>query len=376
MSQNLYRVFALVLMAVALMAQEPDPPTFDSTAKLVFVPFNVQRGKFFAADLQPSDVILREDGHPRPFTTFEGPNTPHPLPLELILLFDTTTFPPKAMANISHWNPKADYEFIDGWDERLTGGLLQQNGSAIRMSVYHYSGRQLERLCGATSDPREIGHAFQALLDPIPQGKGELTLLPGSSVRKPMFEAPFMGWLAESIVTTLKDATASPVPARRLLLVFTTGMSGTGENDLRGDYNTIVGPAFAANVPINPVIMNQDKMHVVWDRPGPGGVFTTVDMPEALKNKAGVVGNTGYQNLPWFAAVGARTGGEVFVPHQLDREALAAILKIARDVTLSQYVVGFTPDSAQKPKKHSLGVALTSKSSGRIVGGEKNGILY
>ncbi len=364
------------MLAVALLAQEPGPPTFDSTAKIVLVPFNVQRGKSFVADLQPSDFILREDGHPRPFTTFEGPNTAHPLPLELILLFDTTTFPAKALANPFRWNPKADYEFIGGWDERLTGALLQQNGSDIRMSVYHYAGHQLERLCGATSDPREIGHAFQSLLNPIPQGNGELMLLPGSSIRKPMFDAPFMGWLAESIVSTLKDATASPVAARRLLLVFTTGMSGTGENDLSGEYNTIAGPALTANIPIDPVIMNQYKMNAIANRPGPGGVLATIDIPEGLKFKAGVVGDTGYKNLPWFAAVGGRTGGIVFVPPQLDREALAAILKIARDTTLSQYVVGFTPDATPKPKKHSLSVALTSKSAGKMIGGEKNGVTY
>ena len=80
-------------------------PTFNTNAKLVLVSFNVQRGKYFAADLQPSDFILREDGHPRPFTIFEGPNTEHPLPLEFILLFDTTRVPAK-VNNPFHWDPK------------------------------------------------------------------------------------------------------------------------------------------------------------------------------------------------------------------------------------------------------------------------------
>jgi hypothetical protein len=61
------RIFASVLVAAALFAQEPGGQTFTSNAKLVLIPFNVQRGKYFAADLQPSDVILREDGHPRQF---------------------------------------------------------------------------------------------------------------------------------------------------------------------------------------------------------------------------------------------------------------------------------------------------------------------
>lgn len=77
MSHGFHFVCGSVLLAAALLAQEPGAPVsdakFDSNIKLVLVPFNVQRGKFFAADLQPSDFILREDGHPREFTVFEGP---------------------------------------------------------------------------------------------------------------------------------------------------------------------------------------------------------------------------------------------------------------------------------------------------------------
>ena len=80
--------------------------------------------------------------------------------------------------------------------------------------------------------------------------------------------------------------------------------------------------------------------------------------------------------LPWITKVGELTGGEAFVPRHLDREALAGILGSLRDTLLSQYVVGFVPDAAPKPKKHSLAVALSSKSTGKLVGGEKNGVAY
>ncbi|HXE65281.1 MAG TPA: hypothetical protein VN519_17175 [Bryobacteraceae bacterium] len=375
MSRTLNRVLPPVLLAAALLAQEPVEPAFQANTRLVLVPFNVQRGKDFVADLQPSDFILREDGHPRAFTTFEGPHTKHPLPLELILLFDTTTVPVKVRDPLFHWNPKTDYEFIGDWDERLTGGLLQKNGMDIRLSVYHYAGHQLERLCAATSNPREIGQAFQALLDPIPQGKGELTLLPGDHVRKPMFDAPWQGWMTEAIVTTLKDASASPVAARRVLLFFTAGAGGTNSTGLQNAYSNMAGPALALNTPLDPVMMDQYRMNAIANRPGPGGVLATVDMPEELARRAGYTG-TAYKDLPWVAAVGGMTGGAVFVPPHLDREALAAILKIARDTTLSQYIVGFTPEEAAKAKKHSLEVTLKSKSSGKLVGGEKNGVVY
>src|SRR5580658_4125695 len=106
------RAFAPVLLAATLLAQEPTAPTFNANSKLVLVPFNVQRGKYFAADLQPSDFILREDGHPREFTVFEGPHTANPLPLELVLLFDTTVVPQHPERHIGNWNPKSDYEFV------------------------------------------------------------------------------------------------------------------------------------------------------------------------------------------------------------------------------------------------------------------------
>ncbi len=227
MAYSCPRTCASVLLATALLAQDPAVPTFDSNPKLVLVPFKVERGKYYAADLQPSDFVLREDGHPRPFTVFEGPNTANPLPLELILLFDTS---PRVVVSKDGFptpvwglDPRVDYEFLDNWDESMTRDVLQKNGMDIRIAVYHYALGQLERLCAATSDPREIVHAFHALLDPIPQGKGDLTLLPGNQPYKPLFGQSNSGWLSESIVGSLKDAVASPAPARRLLIVFTNG---------------------------------------------------------------------------------------------------------------------------------------------------------
>lgn len=61
--------------------------------------------------------------------------------------------------------------------KRLQAGSCKKNGMDIRVAVYHYAGRQMERLCDATSNPH-------ALLDPIPPGKGELALLPGREIIK------------------------------------------------------------------------------------------------------------------------------------------------------------------------------------------------
>ena len=372
-----HRVFASVLVAAALLAQEPAAPTFDSSAKLVLVPFNVERGKYFAADLQPSDFILREDGHPRPFTIFEGPNTANPLPLELILLFDTTPRVEVSKKGFPDptWglDPKADYEFLDNWDEAITREVLQKNGMDIRIAVYHYNLNQLEKLCAASGDPQEIVHAFQALLDPIPQGKGELTLLPGYKVIRPLFGPPKGPWLSESIVGTLKDANTSSTPARRMLILFTSGSGGTSSKSM-DNYSAIVNPALAMNIPINPVIMDIYKqLGHVTSNAAPNGALATIDAP----GRSGATASPAFTGLlPWIAAVAEKTGGQKFVPQHLNREMLAGILGLVRDTALSEYVVGFSPEAAAKPKKHSLEVNLSSKSKGKLVGGERDGVVY
>ncbi len=381
MPRFLNRIFTPFLLAAALIAQEPGTPTFDSTAKLVLVPFHVERGKYYAADLQPSDFILHEDGHPREFTIFEGPNTSHPLPLELILLFDTT---PK----VAHQDgpavfdmkldPKADYEFLGGWDESAIREVLHKNGMDILLAVYHYAGGQLERLCAPSSDSREITGAFQRLLDPIPPGKGELGLLPGDYVPKYLGVPSKNGWMAESIVAALKDAAESPAPARRLLMVFTVGSRGTMSKSASD--SSIVDPALAASVPLYPVIlaMERQERHLSGTGPGVTGleIAEKPASPDAASSKAGL-DSTWYKGfIPSIAKVGELTGGEAFIPRHLNREALANILGLVRDTALSQYVVGFSPDTAAKPKKHSLTVKLSSKSKGKLVGGEKDGVRY
>jgi VWFA-related protein len=388
MSHRVHGVCVSALLAAGLLAQEQGSPTFTSNAKLVLVPFNVQRGKYFAADLQPSDFILREDGHPRDFTVFEGPHTQHPLPVELILLFDTTPKDP-AKENFTRFamglelDPKADYEFLGNWDEAITREILQKNGMDIRIAVYHFAGHQLERLCAASSDPREIVRAFHSLLDPIPQGKGELTLLPGDYVNKPLFGPSKDGWLNESIVGTLNEIAAAPVPARRLLILFTAGFSGTGSKT-SDPYSNIVDPALAMSIPIDPIIMGMERQeqHVTGSGRGQGGALATADAPKSSGDSAsgkpgGMGGAPWYKGLlPWITKAGEKTGGEAYVPQHLNRETLAGLLGLVRDTTLSQYVVGFSPDAAAKPKKHSLAVALSSKSKGKLVGGEKTGVVY
>jgi hypothetical protein len=371
MSFQFRRVAASILLAAALLAQEPDTPTFGTTTKLVVVPFNVQRGKYFAADLQRSDFILREDGHPREFTVFEGPDTPHPLPLEFVLLFDTSKLPAKSPHKTitSVWDAKADYEFLDNWDESITRTVLDKNGMDVRLSVYHFDDGHLERLCRATRDPREITQAFRRLLDPIP-ATSALTLLPGDHLNQSYFILFSTGWWHEATVATFQDVAASPVAARRVLLLFSDlwagGTSGAA-------WQSIGDKVLASGTEIDPVILDLYKMaatrHITGDngRAGLPGSSIPVEMADH---------STRWVSAPVSGELGPMTGGETLIPEHLNRDALANILLRIRDTTLSKYLVGFVPEASAKPGKHRLEVELKSKTAGKVVGGERDGVVY
>jgi hypothetical protein len=108
----LFRASVWGLLSIFLLAQDSDV-TFQSATNLVLVPFNVERGMYYAEDLQASDFVLREDGHPRDFSIFLGPHTAHPVPLELDLLFDASVVPKdsKNVRVFSRWNARETYEF-------------------------------------------------------------------------------------------------------------------------------------------------------------------------------------------------------------------------------------------------------------------------
>ena len=106
---------ALLAAALVCPAQQSSPdatlPTFQSQSRLVLLPFRVIRGRNYVTSLKQSDVILVEDGKPRPFTIFDTPTSQARLPVELALLFDTT---PKIEPL---WDPDEVFRFIPQWDD-------------------------------------------------------------------------------------------------------------------------------------------------------------------------------------------------------------------------------------------------------------------
>lgn len=158
-------VWILVLSIIGLAQTAPQDSSsaaFQSQAKLVLIPFSVARDKLFVAGLRSSDVKLFEDGFSRSFTVFEGPATRRRLPLELLLLFDTTT--PFRPQRRTRWNREATYKFTAHWDDATSRSILERAGSDVRVSVYHFDQNRLESLCRSTNDPQELTAAFRRLL--------------------------------------------------------------------------------------------------------------------------------------------------------------------------------------------------------------------
>ena len=193
----------LALLSALLLspAQDPAPAAFFARSQLVLVPFHVARNKFYVSDLKSSDIVLLEDGHPRPFATFEAPNA-QKRTLELVLLFDSTM---KGLPKES-WDLSRIYGFIHDWNESQSRQVLEQGKADVLASVYRFNQNQLQRLCLATLDPKVLLDAFQRMLTPFPTEESiTLTPAPGIPPRHATQEGP-LAWTADAGIATLQQA--------------------------------------------------------------------------------------------------------------------------------------------------------------------------
>ena len=397
-------------------------PTFHSETELVLTAFNVVRGLYFAPDVKADDVLLLEDGKPRSFSVFEGPGTGRRPPLELVLLFDTTTLPPpesKITVLMTHWDRKATYDFANHWGEKESRAVLQKAGADVRVSVYRYDHQQLQRLCRSTSDPQALTSAIHRLPEPIapdeavplalPPGRMSmeaLMLKHGAFKRKPTDPLYWpLSWTMEAMIDTLKDSTAAPSSVMRVLVVFseTKGPTQTTPQDVADTAN-------ALGIPVYPVVLDFDEyLHhpfvigiakagggapageIPIDRPewaqpydpaattgpaaGPSPVAGNLSASTGLAvSPSKTVGNGSTVPMVRFGSVGELTGAESIYPSRIDAGVVNDILNVIRDQGLSQYVVGFAPPSSARQRKHNLEVRLKSKSVGKLRGGQRTAV--
>jgi hypothetical protein len=410
--------FALALNLTATLAlaqqtpQDSSAPTFRSQSDLVLVPFHVTRGNLYVPDLKAGDVVLLEDGHPRDFSIFEGPDTRSRTPLELVLLFDTTIVPwgwitPAQYARGGPYNPKDD--FTIGWEQAVSRAVLAGGGSDVRISIYRFDLMQLERLCRPTRDPKELISAVQALRTPMPFYTNRMTAsqrdelriqiesgggmgwkghklsdwidrpvstwpgfegtrdsageyipmeLPPNRKNKDAASRPGTGqreWPLEAAIGTLKDS-ASPERAVRMMIMFSMGISGTTTVP-----EDVAQQAVTLGIPIYPVFKHSS--------------FLRHFVPSVHDDF-----HDDFSEGP-FGQLGKLTGGQVIVPPPnindgvVDAAELSKILAGVRNEAASQYTVGFAPPpSSGELREHKLEIKLVSKSSGQLVGGKRQTI--
>ena len=370
----------------------------------MLVSFNVVRGAYFAPDVKKDDIVLRQDGKPRDFTIFEGPGSGNRPPLELVLLFDTTTLPPpetKLKVKATHWDREATYDFTSHWGDKESRSILEKGGADVRVSVFRYDHDRLQRLCPSTKDPQILTKAIHRLLEPMPAEesvpltlpKGRMTFADKSAKTsgiKPDPKHPVLyrsvSWTFEAVIDTLKDSTAGPSNAMRALIVFSEvfGPTTTTPQDAADQAN-------ALGIPVYPVVLNFDEyIRHPFSLGGKyhGGIqegAVPISRPEwapkydpnAPEKSLAAIRDWGASDtipMQRFASVGWLTGVESLYPTRLDVSVVDNILNVIRDKSLSQYVVGFAPPSSGQQKKHSLEIKLKSKSIGELKGGKRTAV--
>jgi hypothetical protein len=370
---------------------------------LALVSFNVVRGAYFAPDVKKDDVLLLQDGKPRDFTIFEGPGSGRRPPLELVLLFDTTTLPPpdsnlKVRFLHTHWDRKATYEFTTYWGDRESRSVLEKGGADVRVSVYRYDHDRMQRLCRSTKDPQTLTRAIHRLPEPLPAEEAIPLTLPQGRMTFADFNAKHgvrpdpkyaiwpLSWTYEAVVATLKDSTTEPDNSTRALIVFseTDGPTTTKPQDAADQ-------AISLGIPVYTVVLDVDEyIRHPFSQGGEahGGLAqgsVAISRPDSVpkydpnaprNSQAAVRVWSTKDTLPMarFGSLGPLTDGESLYPTRLDASVVDNILSVIRDKGLSQYLVGFAPPPSGQQRKHSLEIRLKSKSIGKLTGGKRTAV--
>jgi len=341
--------FAAALLLL-LAAQDPAPPgpaVFRTQSSLATVRFHVALHSRYVTNLAPSDVILLEDGVPRPFSWFENAQTALAQPpVELTLLFDTS-------------GSVVDQGLLDPLVFKES--LLDQLGD-VRIAVYGF-GTNLQRFTPPTRDFAQLQSAFAALsgshVKGAPKPKGELIQLRLPAKRH---ADPRGGtWLYEAIAAATELAAASPRESTRMVLVFSDGLPTTNCNATDG-----AAPAIEHGVAIYPVVLGHaaltQKIQEATAKLQPGQ-FTS-----------NTLSNLEHQQLEVleFSRLADLTGGRSFDPPEITLSVMRNVLAGLVAQIRTEYVVGFSPPLSATPATHKLEVRLRDKSLGKVLGGTRS----
>ena len=329
----------LLLSPCLLRAQES--PVFRAETALIQVRFHVTGKDRYVTDLKREDVILLEDGVPRPFTEFDNAITGlNSAPVELTLLFDTSA----SVVDAGLLDPLAFKET-----------LFDTLGN-VRIAVYGF-GRDMTQFTAPTHDYAQLTAAFAALRDGHSNGQRIELRLPPKRLRP---TGSGNTWLYEAVIAGIRAAGATPGDAPRMILVFSDGF---------GDTSSVAQDAAEADrefgIPIYPVILGHrdltERLRIAQQNMRPEQV-TSADMLylNALEAK-----------IEDFARLADLTGGRSFDPREMNLAVLRQVLGAMVALVRTEYTVGFVPAAAAAPRKHNLEIRLRDKNIGKVHGGAR-----
>ncbi|MDP2998506.1 MAG: VWA domain-containing protein [Bryobacterales bacterium] len=331
----------LAMAAFAAMAVAQEQPVFRAETSLALVRFHVVRNNRYVDDLKPADILPLENGAAQKVALFEGGTTaPRTVPVDVILLFDTSGSVMQA-------------GLLDSlvFQENLLDGL-----SHARLAVYTFA-RQLRRYTRPTSDPAELKRAF----DGATLGKGRVETIKLDFSKRGNGGGTL---LYEAMAQTVRDIAGSPTNATRLLLVFSDGFPTSNTKP-----ETAVEAARESGIPVYPVVLGHARL-----------VERAAQQRAPDFNRRGALNPRAQERLARiqereatildFADAGEKTGGRSFDPPVFNAQVVRQILQAMVGHIQAEYVAGYYPSqSGAQGKPRKVEVKLRSAALGKVRGG-------
>lgn len=332
------------LLAAALLAAQ-ETPVFRTETSLALVRFHAIRSGRYVNNLKPGDLLLLEDGRPRPFALFEGGRAGRrTVPVDISLLFDIS-------------GSVTDNGLLDA--SVFKTGLLDGLPN-VRVAIYGFNAK-LRRYCPPSRDFDALRNAFDRL--------GERRAAAAVNVPielPPRRKADERGgtWIYESVIGAARDTAAQSGNATRMIVVFSDGFGSTSAVPedaalLCEELGIAVYPVVLGHWKLGERIRAQNEREANR-RPGsqPSAAADRLDAQES--------------EVQQFASLGRLTGGGAFDPPAIGSGVLRQIVAGLAARVQTEYVVGFTPETGGAPRKHKVEVRLRDKSMGQIVGGKRS----
>ena len=315
---------ALVVTGLAAHAQAPDTksadvPTFGVETELVYVRFHVERKGAYVEELRRDQVRVLEDGRPQTIALLETPSTRE------------RTIPPEVTIALDVSSSVVDAGLLDETllKEAFFAGLSEQ--TSVGLCAF---GGELRCPTPPTRSVQDLMGGFQEALVFSRETRHEGTRLYASIadiVRRP----PGAG------------------KAQRAVVVFSDGLDNRG-----GKVQDAIQAAAEGDVRIYAVKLSQAFQDTA---------------PSRIRGGFGGTPNRSMYDYKKFDLdrLAAESNGRAYEPGNLDRKAMAEILRsIATEIT-TENVLGYQPEGAATGRKRKIKVELVDKSIGKIPDGER-----